>query len=167
MTIKSLPNRIGFYPVCAVDYLDPLRILKDHIDQLYFCDIRHVPRSTSRLSEIRNIVREENLPTPSFILGDALSAIKVLRPVDVFFHRRDSTGEGGSNLFLLGPDLIHSVVESIKPNGIIITDLSFVGRWCFDLARGTIPRHEVGGRLVRRSIDQPFEQHGLTVLNVS
>jgi len=89
------------------------------------------------------------------------------RPVDVFFHRRDSTGEGGSNLFLLGPELIHSVVESIKPNGIIVTDLSFVGRWCLGLAGGIIPHHEVGGRLITCSADQPFEQHGLTVLRVS
>ena len=160
------PERLAFYPMSAKDYLDPLRMLKGKVDQMYFCDVRFVPRSTSDQRAIAEVVSQEKLPTPSYILGDALSALKVLRPVDIFFHRRDSSGEGGSGLFLLGPALLDIVVQSIKPNGIIVTDLSFVGPWCGQLLRGEKTSQKIGDRAIVFSADQPWLCAGLRSFTV-
>ncbi len=70
------PKRIGFYPVSARDYLEPLRILKTHVDQLIFCDIACVPSSPRGLIDIREVIAAEDLPQASFLLGDVLSALE-------------------------------------------------------------------------------------------
>ena len=62
------------------------------------------------------------MPEPHFLLGDALAALGYLQPVDVFFLRRDSGGEGGSELFLLCREHLPISLKVLKPGGLLVTD---------------------------------------------
>ena len=159
-------RRTGFYPVCERDHIEPLQMLRGCIELLYFCDIRFGPRGADGLREIRAQVAEQGLPEPSFILGDALSALECLRPVDVFFQRRDSLGEGGSGLFLLGAERLPLVLHAIKPGGLIVTDGCYVGGWHGALVEQNRPMHQVGDRTIRLSGEQPWLDAGLRAFRV-
>lgn len=160
------PNRMGFYPVCARDYLEPLQMLKGWVDHLIFCDIKYVPRSNSELVELRKTVNKEALPQASFFLGDALTAMACLRPVDLFFLRQDSDGEGGSALHLLGPDRLPSVVEMIEPGGLLVTDRMNGRGWFDDFHSGRRSPYRVRGREIHLSEEQPWTEHELLSFTV-
>jgi hypothetical protein len=153
--------RTGFYPVCARDYVEPLRLLKGWIDELIFCDIMCMPKSSAALDELRHLAKEEKLPNPSILTGDALVAMRVLKPVDLFFMRRDSDGEGGSELNLLGTGRLPDVVEMIQPAGLLVTDRACGRGWFDDFEKGRRNPYRVKNREIHLSIEQPWREHGL------
>lgn len=159
-------KRTGFYPASARDYLEPLQLLKDWVDHLIFCDIRDVPQSRFALRELRGMIEAQSLPEASFFLGDALSAMACLRPVDVFFVRRDSGSEGGSGLYLLGPNRLASVLDLIKPGGTLIADKYNGFAWLAALTSGQQEQYPVGDRVLKLKEAQPLAGHGLFVMTV-
>jgi len=141
--IKPQHRRVGFYPASARDYLEPLQMLKGWVDKMVFCDIKCSPRNSRELAELRKTAMDNDLPEPSFFLGDALFAMESLRPVDLFFLRRDSDGEGGSELNLLdGRD------------------------WFADFMVGKISCLQAGSKEIRLAEVQPWREHGLQAFNV-
>ncbi|MGJ8643332.1 MAG: hypothetical protein ACSHX9_08000 [Luteolibacter sp.] len=164
--IKPQHRRIGFYPVSARDYLEPLQMLKGWVDHLIFCDIRWTPRNNRELSELRKAVKNNGLPEPSFFLGDALNAMDSLRPVDLFFLRRDSDGEGGSELNLLGPDKLSIALNLIKPSGLLVTDVKNGRDWFSDFMDGKIEILRAGNREIRLAEIQPWKEHELQAFRV-
>lgn len=160
-------DRTGFYPVCASDYLEPLRMLRGHLDRLLFCDKKRLPMGRTSHQEIMQIVEKEGLPQPFFLSGDALSAIAILKPVDLFFIRRDTRGEGGSELDLLGPERLPLVLGMIKPGGTLVTDRICGGEWFKEFKTDRISQMEVRGRrLVTACENQPWTEAGLTAFEV-
>ena len=149
------PRRTGFYPVSARDYLEPLQMLKGRIDHLLFCDIRCVPQGRRELLALREAVARQGLPEPSFFLGDALAALECQRPVDLFFLRRDSGGEGGSALYLLGPEKLPLVLNSVKPSGLLVTDERNGFGWFRELVSGQLGEYRVNDRAIRLAASQP------------
>jgi len=160
-------KRTGFYPAAARDYLEPLHLLKGWVDHLIFCDIRDVPQGRSALRELAATIEDQGLPEASFFLGDALSAISCLKPVDVFFLRRDSGGEGGSGLFLLGSGRLPLALSLIKPNGVLITDKPNGFDWLPGLASGDHVDHRVGDRVITFNESQPWTERGLFAMTVA
>lgn len=160
-------KRTGFYPASERDYLPPLQMLKGWVDHLIFCDIRFVPQGRLTLRELGALIEEQELPEASFFLGDALSAISCLKPVDVFFLRNDSGGEGGSGLFLLGPQRLPFALSLIKPNGTLITDKRNGFDWLPVLVAGTDAEHRVGDRVLTFNKLQPWTEHGLFAMTVA
>ncbi len=164
--IKPQHRRVGFYPVSARDYLEPLQILKGWVDKMVFCDIKCSPRNSRELAELRKIAMDNGLPDPSFFLGDALFAMESLRPVDLFFLRRDSDGEGGSELYLLGPDKLPMVLNMINSGGFLITDVNNGRDWFADFMDGKISFLQAGSKEIRLAEVQPWREQGLLVFNV-
>ena len=160
-------KRTGFYPACERDYLEPLQLLKGWVDHLIFCDIRHVPQGRVALSGLSTTIEDQGLPEASFFLGDALSAIACLKPVDVFFLRHDSGGEGGSALFLLGSKRLPLALSLIKPNGMLITDKPNGFDWLPGLVSGDDVDYRVGDRVLTFNELQPWTEHGLFALTVA
>ena len=154
-------KRIGFYPVCARDYLEPLQLLKGWVDEVVFCDIKCMPQSANALKDLREAAIDEELPNPSILVGDALVAMSILKPVDLFFLRRDSTGEGGSELDLLGPKRIREVVRVIKSNGMLVTDGTNDRPWFKDFRKGRRNPYQVGDRTIHISDQQPWKDQNL------
>lgn len=110
--------RTAFYPCCAYDTIEPVALLADYVDRIVFCDLKKnlwTKRQPTKY-ESEGLICE-------FVVGDAREVIKELTCVDVLFYRRDSTGEGGSALFVLGDVFLRPFMERFSPNGgYIITD---------------------------------------------
>lgn len=160
-------DRTGFYPVCAGDHIEPLRLLKGHVDRLVFCDIRKLPMGRTSHREIMDAVHEEELPQPAFISGDALDTIAMLKPVDLFFIRRDTGGEGGSGLYLLGAERLPMVLDMIKPGGTLVTDRICGGEWFREFMSDGREEMYVGNRVISMSHVQPWSGDKLRAFSVS
>ena len=160
-------DRTGFYPVCAGDHLEPLRMLKGHVDRLVFCDKKRLPMGRINHRDIIQIAKEEGLPQPVFISGDALSMIAMLKPVDLFFIRRDTGGEGGSGLDLLGTERLPIVLDMIKPGGTLVTDRICGGEWFKEFQSGRTSQTEISGRLITAWDNQPWTEAGMMAFEVA
>jgi hypothetical protein len=162
-------KRVGFYPASANDHLEPLQLLKDWVDHLIFCDLNAIPNSKKYLNELRIKISNEKLPEASFFLGDALSIISCIQPVDVFFLRRDSAtvGEGGSALALLRSERIDLVLKIIKPGGILVVDKPNGYLWLTRMLSGKSPNYPVGTRNLSLTENQPWAVNGLYSILVS
>ena len=160
-------KRVGFYPVSARDYLEPLQMLKGYVDRLIFCDISCTPRGLRELRELRQTASDEGLPEPLFFLGDALAAMECLKPIDIFFLRKDSgDGEGGSGLYLLGRERLPKTLSLIKPGGLLITDDRNGGDWFKQMVSRRCEALETDERTLRLAETQPWAGHKLFVFNV-
>ena len=160
-------KRTGFYPASASDYLPPLQLLKGLVDHMIFCDLHKAPRNRADTQELREKIQLQGLPEASFLLGDALTALECIKPVDVFFLRRDSSGEGGSGLNLLHADRIRLVLNVIKPGGLLITDKANGFLWLTRMLSGKSPRYPVGERNLFLSPTQPWSDHNLYSVTVA
>jgi hypothetical protein len=163
LTVK----RTGFYPASASDYLAPLQLLKGWVDHMIFCDLHKAPRNRADTQELREQIQAQGLPEASFLLGDALTALECIEPVDVFFLRRDSSGEGGSGLSLLHADRIRLVLNVIKPGGLLITDKANGFLWLTRMLSGKSPEYPVGERNLFLSPTQPWSDHNLYAVTVA
>ena len=164
--LQHKAKRTGFYPACARDYLEPLKLLNGLVDHLIFCDIRVVPNFRLAIEELRETILSQELPEASIFLGDALSALSCIKPVDVFFLRRDSSGEGGSGLALLHADRIRLVLNVIKPGGLLVTDKPNGFLWLIRMLSGKSPSYPVDDRTLHLSTEQPWAEHGLYAVTV-
>jgi len=106
-------KKIAFYPCCSTDFPEAYSILCELVDEIIFCDI-------SKLAERKFNEQKVVYPQATFLLKDAIEAIIVLEQIDVFFYRKDSNGEGGSNIFFFGDKVFPLIVEKLNKNGAII-----------------------------------------------
>ena len=160
-------ERTGFYPASARDHLEPLQMLKGWVDHLIFCDIWRVPQSRLVLRELRATIETQSLPEASFILGDALTVLAFIKPVDVFLLRRDSSGEGGSGLALLQEARIRLVLNVIKPGGLLVTDKPNGFLWLTRMLSGKSPSYPVDERTLYLSDEQPWSSQDLYSVTVA
>ena len=120
---QSNTNKIGFYPCCGNDILNPLKIMKGMVDEVIFCEkyASHTLRKLGRERILKKAI-EGGLPIPTFRIEDVRSAIPNLPKIHIYFYRGDSF-EGGSNLYLLNQKWLAKVLEHFpKKGGLIITD---------------------------------------------
>ena len=63
------------------------------------------------------------MPAASFIVGDVREVLPSLPTIDVLFYRRDSNGEGGSGVYILGDSILPVILGRFSVDGgLIITD---------------------------------------------
>lgn len=103
----------------------------------------------------------------SFLVEDVRVAVDQVERIDVLFYRRDSAGEGGSGVFVLGDSFLPKVLRRFPEHGgYIITDGSNSRGRNFEKmisSRGFTNY----GWFLRRANEQPFlSSHGLTVITV-
>jgi hypothetical protein len=122
----SSPHRVAFYPCCAGDLEEPRRILAPYVDEILFCDLRK-SKAWDRL------VEGEGLPKATFLQGDANALIDKLEHLTALFYRRDNPAEGGSNLRIMGKEMLSRILARFDPaGGWIFSDGSMSGK-TFDL----------------------------------
>lgn len=113
--------KTAFYPCCNNDIIEPLKLLTGYVDRVIFCDINQ--NHSKNVKKIMLSDEYKNLPECMFIAGDALTIIDQLPPIDLLFYRRDSTGEGGSGLFILGDIFLKPFLKKLSADGgLIFTD---------------------------------------------
>lgn len=111
--------KVAFYPCCYQDIKQPLTLLQPFVDQVVFCDINSALLPRWRKST-RTLL---DGPHASFLIGDVRQVIASVEVIDVLFYRGDSTGEGGSSVFVLGDSFLPCILERFHPKGgLIITD---------------------------------------------
>ncbi len=155
-------RKIAFYPCCEFDVVEPLRLLSPFVDEVIFCDLKAaVATRGSKAARASNRV-------VTFITGDVRQVLMLVPQIDVLFYRRDSEGEGGSRIFILGDSVLPMILGRFNPaGGLIITDGSN--------SRGGNFRKMCSPRglrkdnwLLKAPDDQPlFKQHGLKMVTVS
>ncbi len=115
-----MQHRVAFYPCCHLDIKRPLELLDRYTDEVIFCDI-----NASLLPRWKRIVSTETAtePRPSFLIGDVREAISRVAVINLLFYRRDSAGEGGSGVFVLGDSFLPHLLQRFPAEGgLIITD---------------------------------------------
>lgn len=164
--LNSPPGaRAAFYPCCAGDFEEPLELLRDFADDVVFCDVnaslrRHWDEFSQR--------RAGDLPRATFLLEDLRTAIERMDRIDVLFYRRDSGGEGGSGIFVLGDSVLpHLLRRFPREGGILITDGSNSrgGNFKRMIRPSGLTKH---GWVFRKASMQPLlERHGLYVISAA
>jgi hypothetical protein len=155
---------IAFYPCCGVDIEQPLMLLKNYVDEVVFCDME------KRLSSHWRQVAADavnNLPSATFRVGDLTQIANELPIINLLFYRRDSAGEGGSGVFVLGDSVLPLILQRFpSEGGLIITDGSNSRGSNFERmirSRG-LTKH---GWTFNRAYEQPLmDDHRLYVIDV-
>ena len=83
------------------------------LDEIIFCD-----NSITAQTEFN--IQQHLYPKASFLLRDAILAIKEIEQIDIFFYRKDSNGEGGSSIYFYGDNIFPLIVEKLNPKGALI-----------------------------------------------
>jgi len=152
--------KTAFYPCCNRDVEEPPRILANEVQRIIFCDINPSYEQYWRRSAITKL--EGDLPATEFIVADAVAALPRVEVIDVLFYRRDSGGEGGSGVFVLGDAFLRPLLMRFTPTGgLIITDGSNSrgGNFKRMIKRSGMTKH---GWKFSASTEQPYQaQHGL------
>jgi hypothetical protein len=100
------------------------------------------------------------LPATRFIHGDFREQIRHLPVIDVFFYRKDSMGEGGSELLVLHAGILTQILSHFRSSGgLIITDGSNSDPSIF--LNGSL-----GEWRIFRADNQPFLLYELDVYSV-
>jgi hypothetical protein len=111
---------VAFYPCCGDDIRKPLILLRHYVDEVIFCDI---DKRQSRTWRKVVADAETNLPVATFVLGDVKQIVHILPTINLLFYRRDSAGEGGSSVFVLGDSVLPLILRRFPvEGGLIITD---------------------------------------------
>jgi len=115
-----LDIRTAFYPCCGTDISVPLKVMRDYVDLVIYCDVRDsVAAWHERFTEKAN----PKLPATKLLTEPAQEAIKALQRIDVLFYRCDGDGEGGSGVKVLGNNFLPLVLGRMPlSGGLIITD---------------------------------------------
>jgi hypothetical protein len=96
-------------------------LLAGLVEEIVYCDIRR-PRG------FRHPKPTDGLPSVAFVQRSLNDYVDSLPVVHVLFYRRDSTGEGGSGLFILGKEWLPRILQhSPDEGGLIVTDGSIMG----------------------------------------
>lgn len=166
-SINSLLNmKTAFYPCCNTDIEVPLKILSNYVDKIIFCDID--PRMRSRWERTLGEITDNHLPKAEFIVGDANEVCLGLPKIDVLFYRKDSTGEGGSGLFVLGDMFLRPLLQNFPSHGgQIFTDGSNSrgGNFKKMIRANGLIKH---GWKFSTALEQPYlDQHGLWKISVN
>jgi hypothetical protein len=120
----SLPKR-AIYPCCANDIDEPRYLLAGLVDEIIYCDRCRPSVSTHRKCS-------SSLPSVHFVRMDFRKYVDTLPLVHVLFYRRDSTGEGGSGLYILGKRWLGRILNHFpEEGGLIVTDGSNSGGGIF------------------------------------
>ncbi len=155
-------RRIAFYPCCAFDIGEPLRLLSPFVDEIIFCDVNpNVSVRGAKAARVSNRVA-------TFITGDVRQVLTQAPEIDVLFYRRDSDGEGGSRVFILGDAMLPLILSRFNPaGGLIVTDGSNSrGENFRKMCRPSGLRKN--NWLLKAQDDQPLQKrHGLTIVTVS
>lgn len=151
-------HRVAFYPCCAGDFREPEEALRGLVDEIVFCDIRIRPPKHAR--------HDVSEPILTFVRKDAVEAIREIPRIDVLFYRRDSTGEGGSGVFILGSRVLPMILaKMVADHCLIITDGS-------NSRGGTFRRmtrrsgFRTSGKHIKLRETQRFEAMGLLEFDV-
>ena len=161
--MQNSSHRIAFYPCCAGDISEPRRLLTGIVDEIIYCD-RKRPPSWSRDAKV------ERMPVIRFIEDDVKSFIPQLPTISVFFYRRDSSGEGGSGLYLLGKRWLPEILKHfVSEGGLIITDGSNSGGGLYrKMKRPDGYTKESWGWRFQPALKQRWlESHGLNTIEVT
>jgi len=132
-------------------------MLRGVVDEILFCDLRR-PRDWVALC------RQQNHVNIRFIQQSVLEVFPELPPISVFFYRRDGSGEGGSELYLLGEELFSRIIARCRPEGtLILTDGSNSSDGLFErLIQPEGFVSESWGWHFRLALEQPWlSDHGL------
>ena len=109
-------RRIAFYPCCGGDIKVPALALTGVVDEIIYCDVKPFIMDDALLVG-------RNAPKQTFWVMDIREALNKIPHIDVFFYRRDGTGEGGSGIFVLGQDLMPMILgKMISEPSLFITD---------------------------------------------
>jgi len=156
-------RRIAFYPCCATDIAEPREILAPYADEVVYCDVD--PKAGAAVEAERR-ARHRRLPELRFLEKDAGQALGGLRRVDVLFYRRDSDGEGGSRVYVLGDWYLRRLLALFpERGGLIITDGSNQRGGLFRKMSRTSGLQRYGFSLAPAP-EQPLLGIGLTVVRV-
>lgn len=140
-----------------------MQILRTYVDEVIFCDVDQT--LLSQWQKICATTSFDGGPTAHFRVGDAREVIQSIEWIDVLFYRRDSDGESGSGLFVLGDEVLPQIVNRFPVDGgLIISDGSNArgNNWRTMRRKRGLP---MGGWLLKKAPEQPLlEPHGLTVI---
>jgi hypothetical protein len=102
------------------------------------------------------------------LIGNVRDVISRLSVINVLFYRRDSAGEGGSGVFVLGDSFLPHILRRFPPEGgLIITDGSNSRGGNFEKMMRSNGMHKHGWSFTK-SCDQPFiESDQLYVVTVT
>jgi hypothetical protein len=155
-------HRVAFYPCCHRDIEEPLALLAPYAEEVVFCDI-----NSSLLPQWEKIVtRQSCVPHASFLIGDVRQIIGDIKTIDVLFYRGDSSGEGGSGVYVLGDSFLPSILKQFPPEGgLIITDGSNSRGSNFKrmIRRTGMTKH---GWSFQKHTDQPYAELQLHIIEV-
>lgn len=119
------PRRVAFYPCCGDDISAPRCLLSDLVDEIIYCDLRKPKSWEQELGKGIN-------PKVSFVQKDVREVIADLPTLGILFYRRDSPGEGGSGIYILGKQWLEEILAHFPSyGGFIITDGSNSGSGLF------------------------------------
>ena len=94
-------------------------------DEVIYCDLR-MPRSWKQQAS------HDGDPQIRFLRGDVRDKIDELPVIHVLFYRHDSSGEGGSGVYILGKQWLGRILQHFpERGGLIITDGSNSGNSIF------------------------------------
>ena len=159
--MTSTKPKIGFYPCCSSDILEPLAMVEDYVDEMIFCDIRDTP-----VKKVNS--NKHKKPIPTFLKGDIRETISTVKLIDLLFYRRDTGGEGGSGVWVLGDSFLPRILARFNPKGgLIITDGSNNRGGIFKKMKSASGLTKFGWH-IEKTEDQPFkEKFGLFKFKVS
>lgn len=150
----------AFYPCCSLDIEEPMSILAGLVDEIYFCDIKTTPSKIIKQ-------HKESDPKTIFLYGDAREQITQLENIDILFYRRDSEGEGGSRLFVLGDSFLPHILNKFNPTGgFIITDGSNSRGGIFKKMMRKSGLRKYGWHIHQVEQQPLHEEHGLFMFKV-
>lgn len=112
--------KTAFYPCCETDVVTPVTLMRGYVDRIVFCDVREQLHKW-KLRQPKEVA--EDMPVSEFVVGDAREVILQISVIDVLYYRRDSDGEGGSGLYVLGDVFLRPLMEHFSMSGgYIFTD---------------------------------------------
>jgi hypothetical protein len=108
-------KRTAFYPCCASDIGPARRLLTGFVDTIVFCDIN--PELSRLVARVAAEAGEPDLPEVRAMIDDASQALEQLETINVLFYRRDSDGEGGSGVYVLGDAYMRRLLPHFPQEG--------------------------------------------------
>ncbi len=153
----------AFYPCCAQDIDEPRAMLAGVVDQIVFCDINpRFPKKTVQQADAAE------LPVAITLIRDALKAISVVERIDVLFYRRDSAGEGGSGLFVMGDTFLRPLLSTHGSTlRLIVTDGSNSRGGNFKRMTRPSGLKKFGKHFMLAAIQPLLHTHGLWMIDIT